>query len=139
MALRGFVAAVAMASAVGAHAADPLPGKLAGTWTALSPGRTFVDRFSLTFDGNGAPGPVSGRIDLSGVTCGALGEPIANGTWDGDTLRFDATMRPGVNSQRTGNCNFAESTWVLQRKPGSSEFVGTLVGQGGTLTVRASP
>ncbi len=67
-----------------AQSADQLPGELSGKWTASTPRGTFIDAVSFTFDGNGQPGPVTGKVTFRGVNCGALDEPL-KGSWDGWT------------------------------------------------------
>ena len=108
-----------------AQTTAPLPKAMSGRWTSVVPGgRTFTDTWSVILDASGGTGPVTGRLTLRGVTCGALDEPLT-GTWDGSELRMESQVRPNVNAQRTnGECGTGRVTFKLTRKPGQSTFEG---------------
>ena len=108
-----------------AQTAAPLPSKMSGRWTAVVPGgQTFTDTMSVVLDVPATTGPLTGRLTVRGVTCGALDEPLT-GTWDGTELRFESRVRPNVNSQRmNGECGTGKTTFVLSRKPGQAVFEG---------------
>ncbi len=110
---------------VAAQTAAPLPKTLSGRWTAVVPGgRTFTDTMSVVLDVPATTGPLTGRLTLRGVTCGAIDEPLT-GTWDGTELHFESQVRPNVNAQRTnGECGTGKVTFVLSRKPGQAVFEG---------------
>lgn len=124
-----------------AQPADPLPGILSGSWTAMTPRGAVIDKLSLTFDGNGQIGPATGRVTFRGINCGAQDEPM-QGTWDGTELRFQATLRPNVNAQRMGGqCGDGRATYVLRRKAGEKAFEGEGRFEGATnaVTITVSP
>jgi len=103
----------------------PLPKTMSGHWTAVVPGgRTFTDSLSVVLDVPGGTGPLTGRLTIRGVTCGALDEPLT-GTWDGSELRMESQVRPNVNAQRAnGECGTGRVTFNLTRKPGQTAFNG---------------
>jgi hypothetical protein len=136
--LMGFCVATAVAQAV-----ERLPGKLSGRWTASSPRGVFVDSLSLTFEGDGAPGPVTGKVTFRGVNCGAQDE-LLKGTWDGSELRFESVHRPNVNVQRMNSqCGTGNVVYILRRKPGETTFEGEARpgegATGSTVSITASP
>lgn len=115
---------LAVTSSVFAQSGDQLPPKLAGHMTAAGATQTFILSVAMTFDGEGKPGPVTGRVTHQGVNCGAQDEPLT-GTWDGSELRVAAALHPNVNTLRmNGQCDGARVTYSLKRKPGTSEFEG---------------
>jgi hypothetical protein len=116
---------VGSADMVLAQTTTPLPKAMSGRWTSVVPGgRTFTDTWSVILDVPGGTGPVTGRLTLRGVTCGALDEPLT-GSWDGNELRMESQVRPNVNAQRTnGECGTGRVTFKLARKPGQSTFEG---------------
>jgi len=114
-----------LAGIVLAQATVPLPKAMSGRWTSVVPGgRTFTDTWSVVLDAPGGTGPVTGRLTLNGVGCGAKDEPLT-GTWDGSELRIESQVHPNVNSQRAnGECGTGRVTFRLTRKPGQSTFEG---------------
>lgn len=116
---------VGSASMVLAQTTSPLPKAMSGRWTSVVPGgRAFTDTWSVILDVPGGTGPVTGRLTLRGVTCGALDEPLT-GTWDGSELRMESQVHPNVNAQRmNGECGTGRVTFKLARKPGQSTFEG---------------
>jgi hypothetical protein len=108
-----------------AQTAAPLPASMSGRWTAVVPGnRTFTDSLSVVLNVPGGTGPLTGRLTLRGVTCGAQDEPLT-GTWDGTELRMESQVRPNVNAQRAnGECGTGRLTFKLTRKPGQASFEG---------------
>jgi hypothetical protein len=40
------------------------------------PRGVFIDTVSFAFEGNGKPGPVTGKVTFRGVVCGAQDEPL---------------------------------------------------------------
>lgn len=115
---------VVFADAPLAQANDSLPHKLSGRWTFTGPSQTFINPVTLEFDGDGKPGPITGRMTWRGVTCGAQDEPLT-GTWDGTELHFTSLLRANVNAQRmNGQCGDGKTTYVLRRKPGEASFEG---------------
>lgn len=115
---------VVFADAALAQANDSLPHKLSGRWTFTGPSQTFINPVTLEFDGDGKPGPITGRMTWRGVTCGAQDEPLT-GTWDGTELHFTSLLRANVNAQRmNGQCGDGKTTYVLRRKPGEASFEG---------------
>ena len=136
-------AVLAMTVSSGAQAPEPLPPSLSGRYTVVPPGgRAIIDYWKLRLDGDGAPGPVKGRIDWRGRGCGALDEPAA-GTWDGTELKLEFKARPDVNTQMMGAtyCGEGKANVVLRRKPGTRDFdgEGTLNDRPPTFQVTASP
>jgi hypothetical protein len=113
------------AASVVAQVAAPLPKAMSGRWTSVVPGgRTFSDTLSVVLDVPAGTGPVTGRLTLRGVTCGAMDEPL-KGTWDGSELRFESLVRPNVNATRSnGECASGRVTFTLVRKPGQTAFDG---------------
>jgi len=139
------IAALAGVCAVTATAqsSDQLPGKLSGRWTVTSPRGTFIDTVSFTFESNGTPGPVTGKLTFRGVSCGAQDEPL-KGTWDGSELRFESTHRPNVNAQRMdGQCGTGKVIYVLRRNPREKTFEGEgrpgEGASGSTVSITVSP
>jgi hypothetical protein len=121
-----------------AQSTDPLPGKLAGWWTTMTPRGVFKGTLSMAFDGSLQPGPITGRLTVNARSCGALDEPFS-GTWDGTTLRFDATHRPNVNAQiKDGTCGSGHVSYVLRRKSGDKSFEGELHLDGAQVVTTAS-
>jgi hypothetical protein len=117
-----FLATVAGLAA--AQATDPLPKRLSGHWTFASPSKTFVNSAAFDFEGDGRTGPITGKLNWHGVTCGAQDEPIA-GTWDGHALRVTGILRANVNSDRmNGQCGDGKVTFTLVRKAGERDFEG---------------
>ena len=115
---------VSTATMLSAQGTDTLPPRLAGHWTVVGPQQTYINPISLTFEGDGRPGPIKVRVTWRGVTCGADDEP-SSGTWDGTELRIDTIHRPNVNVQRmNGQCGDGRTTYVLKRKPGEKTFEG---------------
>lgn len=115
---------VVFADAALAQSGERLPGKLSGRWTFTGPSQTFINPVTLEFDGDGKPGPITGRLTWRGVTCGAQDEPLT-GTWDGSELHFTSTLRANVNAQRmNGQCGDGKTTYVLRRKPAEASFEG---------------
>ena len=108
-----------------AQGAAPLPKSLSGRWTAVIPGgRVFTDSMSVVLDARDGSGPVTGRLTVRGIVCGAQDEPLA-GTWDGTELRFESQVRPNVNAARpNGDCASGRVSFVLVRKPGQTSFEG---------------
>jgi hypothetical protein len=124
-----------------AQSTDLLPSKLSGRWTATTIRGVFIDTLSLTFEGNGQSGSVTGRITMRGRSCGAQDEPF-QGSWDGAALRIDTVHRPNVNTQiMNGTCGSGRVTYMLQRKPGEKAFDGELLLDGAQIgvTVSVSP
>jgi hypothetical protein len=117
-----------LAGLVFAQAVAPLPKAMSGRWTAVVPGgRTFTDSLSVVLEVPGGTGPLTGRLTLRGVVCGALDEPLS-GTWDGYELRLESQVRPNVNVQRAnGECGSGRMTFKLTRKPGQTTFDGEAV------------
>lgn len=112
------------AAVAAAQSGDGLPHKLSGRWTVVGPNQTFVNPVALEFDGDGKPGPITGRATWRGVTCGAQDEPLT-GTWDGKELRVVTTHRANTNASRmNGQCGDGKTTYVLTRKPGEKTFEG---------------
>ena len=135
------IALVGFAGTVAAQTNDLLPHKLSGRWMARGPNQTFINPVELTFDGDGKPGPVTGRVSWRGVTCGAENEPLA-GTWDGRELRMTTTHRANVNVVRlNGQCGDGKTTYVLVRKAGETGFEGQVTStySAATATVFVSP
>ena len=108
-----------------AQAIEPLPKTMSGRWTAVVPGgRTFSDTLSVVLEVPGGTGPLTGRLTLRGVTCGAVDEPLS-GTWDGTELRMESRVHPNVNALRAnGECGTGRVTFNLTRKPGRTTFDG---------------
>ena len=108
-----------------AQTAAPLPASMSGRWSAVIPGnRTFTDSLSVVLDVPDGTGPLTGRLTLRGITCGAQEEPLS-GTWDGTELRMESQVRPNVNAQRAnGECGTGRLTFKLTRKPGQASFEG---------------
>jgi hypothetical protein len=108
-----------------AQTSAPLPKTMSGRWTSVVPGvRTFTDSLSVVLDVPQGTGPLTGRLTLRGITCGALDEPLS-GTWDGNELRMESQVRPNVNAQRAnGECGTGRLSFKLTRKPGQSTFEG---------------
>ena len=131
-------AACAFGALATAQTAPPLPNALSGRWTFFGPTAVLTDTVSLVFDGNGAPGPVAGKITIRGVTCGAKDEPFT-GTWDGSVLRFEALMRADVNTTRMGGDCSAPAKIVLTRKPGQTAFEGETTRAGFTSRLQLAP
>lgn len=119
------LAAIGATINVLAQPAASLPKTMSGRWTAVIPGgQTFTDTMSVSLDLPATTGPLTGRLTVRGVTCGALDEPLS-GTWDGAELRFESRVRPNVNAQRmNGECGTGKTTFVLARKPGQDVFEG---------------
>ena len=113
------------AGTVLAQAAAPLPASMSGRWTAVVPGnRTFTDSLSVVLNVPGGTGPLTGRLTLRGIVCGASDEPLT-GTWDGSELRLESQVRPNVNALRAnGDCGTGRITFKLARKPGQTAFEG---------------
>jgi hypothetical protein len=101
----------------------PLPPRLAGRWTAVTPSGVFTDRFEMSFEGDRQPGEVTGRATFRGVTCGSKDEPF-RGTWDGNELRVQTMHRANVNTQRSTSAACGPTTYVLRPRPGASSFTG---------------
>ena len=115
-----------------------LPGKLSGRWTASNPTGIFIDFFTLTFEGNRAPGNVPGRLTWRGVNCGAKDEPI-QAQWDGTVLKFEAVLKADTNTQRlNGKCGTEPVRWELKRKSDQS-FEGEGRVASIVVTVTAAP
>jgi len=126
------------AGAATAQSADPLPGKLAGHWSYMGPDGVFIDTVSIAIDGNGQPGPVTGRVTFRGVNCGAQDEPFT-GTWDGSELLVETVHRANVNTRRMGGqCSTGHATYLLRRKPGEKAFEGDGHFDGTSLVVTIS-
>lgn len=121
---------------------DRLPGKLDGSWTFTSSAGVFTNKVSLTFDGSGEPGPVSGRLTFHGGTCGAQDEPF-KGTWNGRELRLETRHHANVNTTRVnGNCPADVPTiYVLRRDSADNSFRGEITREGtpGASQVTVSP
>ncbi len=111
-----------------------LPTAMSGRWTAVIPGRqTYTDTMSVVLEVPAGTGTVTGRLNLRGVTCGAINEPLT-GTWDGTELRLESQVRPNVNAQRSnGECGTGRVTFVLKRKPGQVGFEGESLRDGSTV------
>jgi hypothetical protein len=121
-----------------AQSSPALPNALSGRWTYLGTNTVLTDTISIVFEGNGVPGPISGKITAGGVTCGTKDEPFS-GTWDGTVLRFEVTVRANVNTtRRDGDCS-ALAKYVLTRKPGQSAFEGEVSRAGVTSRVQLAP
>ena len=133
------LALTALAADTAAQTASDLPKKMSGRWTAVIPGRqTFTDSISVVLDAPAGTGPVSGRLTMRGVTCGAIDEPLT-GTWDGNELRFESLVRPNVNAQRpNGDCGNGKVVYVLTRKPGHTAFEGDAQRDGMQTTVQVT-
>jgi hypothetical protein len=122
----------------------PLPKAMSGHWVEpWQPSyndRNYSDAISVTFDGDGAPGPVTGRLTRRGILCGAVNEPLT-GTWDGVELRFVAVNRPNMNThQPDGNCSRRPWKYLLVRKPEQTAFEGDGRSPGGTyIQIMLSP
>ena len=114
-----------LATSVFAAETAPLPKAMSGRYTAVVPGQqTYTDSLSVVLDAPSGTGPVTGRLTVRGVTCGAVDEPLS-GTWDGTELRFESLVKPNVNAQRlNGQCGSGKVTFVLSRKPGQTSFEG---------------
>ena len=108
-----------------AQGATPLPKSMSGRWTAVIPGgKVFTDGLSVVLDARDGSGPVTGRLTVRGLGCGAQDEPLT-GTWDGTELRFSSQVRPNVNATRpNGECGSGRVDFVLVRKPGQTTFEG---------------
>lgn len=130
-------AAAWLATNVLADDMAPLPKAMSGRYTAVVPGRqTYTDTLSVVLDAPSATGPVTGRLTVRGVTCGAVDEPLT-GTWDGTELRFESLVKPNVNAQRpNGQCGNGKITFVLSRKPGQSAFEGESLRDGSPVVVQ---
>lgn len=116
-----------------------LPGSLSGRWTYVGPPGTFIDTFSIVFEGTGAPGTVPGRLTWRGRNCGASDEPI-QASWDGIELKFEAVLKANTNAQRmNGDCPAEPTRWVLQRKAGERSFEGEGRIRNIVVTVTAMP
>jgi hypothetical protein len=112
--------ATAIATTVSGQSESVLPAKLSGRWTAFAGTDVVIDSFSLTFEGNRAPGTVPGRLTWRGVNCGAKDEPI-QAQWDGTVLKFEAVLKADTNTQRlNGRCGTEPLRWVLKRKSDQS-------------------
>jgi hypothetical protein len=132
------MAAMTLAAPVFAQTGPQLPERLSGRWTFSGPAGIFIDYFTVVFEGSRAPGTVPGRLTWRGVNCGSKDEPI-QASWDGTELKFEAVLKPEVNTQRlNGKCASEPTRWVLKRKPDQS-FEGE--GRTGSVmvTVTATP
>jgi len=125
-----------LATNVVADEVMPLPKAMSGRYTAVVPGQqTFTNSLSVVLDVPSERGPVTGRLTVRGVTCGAVDEPLS-GTWDGTELRFESLVRPNVNAQRpNGQCGNGKVTFILTRKPGQSAFEGESRRDGSPIVV----
>ena len=129
---------VVFASGASAQAGDALPKRLSGRWMFQGPSQTFINPVELTFDGDGKPGALTGRVTYRGIGCGAENEPLT-GTWDGRELRITATHRANVNTMRmNGQCGDGKTTYVLMRKPGETGFEGQVTSSYSTATATMS-
>jgi hypothetical protein len=135
------IAFATIAGTVAAQSNDVLPHKLSGRWTFQSPNQTFINPVEMTFEGDGKPGPVTGRVTYRGLGCGAENEPLT-GTWDGRELRIIAMHRANVNAVRiNGQCGDGKTTYVLVRKAGEVGFEGQVTSSYSmaTATMSVSP
>jgi hypothetical protein len=133
-----FVFCLAVAS-MPCLAADQLPSSMKGRWYGIARGGS-----SLNFDisvselKQGADGSVEGKLTRFGNGCGADGEPL-KGTFDGTTLAFESTSKPGVNTRRMGG-DCGVDKYSLKAASGSKSYVGTLEDkQGNSFTIELSP
>jgi hypothetical protein len=147
MSVRTIVLAIAIGMAPGAVASaqttsSVLPSTLSGRWTFVpASGTALIDFWTVRFDGNGAPGSVTGTLTWRGVNCGAKDEPL-KGMWDGVELRFQSVLRANANTRNANsNCGDGRGEWVLKRQPGSTAFEGEGAMNEGKInvTVTASP
>ena len=129
----------AVSGVVWAQSGDALPPSLSGRWTFVGPRGALIDSFSIVFDSDRLPGKVTGKLTWRGFNCGAKDEPIA-ATWDGATLKFEATTRPNVNAQRmNGQCSADPSRFVLKRTADARSFEGEVHSGDVVVTLTASP
>jgi len=133
------VLALGAAWSASAQQATPLPKSLSGRWVAVVPGRTtFTDTMSLTLDDATPSGPVSGRVTIRGLSCGAKDEPFT-GTWNGTQLRIEFKSYPNVNVQRlNGDCGSGQAAFVFTRRPGEAGFDGEGTRDGSPVPIRAT-
>jgi hypothetical protein len=116
-----------------------LPASLSGRWTYVGPRGTFIDAFSIVFEGTAAPGTVPGRLTWRGVNCGTSDEPI-RASWDGMELKFEVVLKANTNAQRAnGDCPAEPTRWVLKRKAGERLFEGEGRIRNIVVTVTATP
>jgi hypothetical protein len=121
-----------------AQGQDALPHKLSGRWIFQGPSQTFINPVEMTFEGDGKPGPVTGRVTYRGIGCGAQNEPLT-GTWDGRELRITTTHRANVNAMRlNAQCGDGKTTYVLMRKSGEAGFEGQVTSTYSTATATMS-
>ena len=113
------------------QAPEPLPTAMSGHWVVVLPnGRLYTDTMSVVLEAPAGTGPITGRLTVRGVTCGALDEPLT-GTWDGTQLRFESQVRPNVNTQqKDAQCASGKVMYVLRRKPGAQAFDGEFTRDG---------
>ncbi len=105
----------------------------------LSDRGALIDSFSIVFDSDRLPGKMTGKLTWRGFNCGAKDEPIA-ATWDGATLKFEATTRPNVNAQRmNGQCSTDPSRFALNKKADGRSFEGEVRSGDVVVTLTASP
>ena len=130
---------VVVSSFTWAQSGDALPPSLSGRWTFVGPRGTTIDSFSIAFDSDRLPGKVTGKLTWHGFNCGAKDEPIA-ATWDGATLKFEATTRPNVNAQRVnGQCSADPTLFALNKKADGRSFEGEARSGEVVATLTASP
>jgi hypothetical protein len=121
-------------AAMSAHAfaAAALPAGLHGRWYGVSAGGA-----SLSFDISvselalAADGKVIGRLTRFGNGCGADGDPLV-GTFDGTTLSFESTSRPGVHTRRSGG-DCGTDKYSLVSAPDGKSFSGTMSDKQGNV------
>ena len=119
----------------------PLPATLSGRWTVTASGFLSSHTVTLSFEGQGQTGPVTGRVSFRGMDCGLLDEPL-RGSWDGVDLRLETAQRAEVGAPReAGNCGTARATFVLRRNPGDTRFEGEarIEGLPGVATMSLDP
>lgn len=122
-----------------AQSSPPLPSRLSGSWTLTTPRGTVIDVFEIEFDGDRAAPAISGRLTWRGFNCGASREPVG-ATWNGSELRFQAVMRPNVNTQRmNGTCTDEPVQFVLRRKGPGDSFEGDARVGSTVVTMTAAP
>lgn len=136
--------AIAAMHGAAAHAqgAEALPERLSGRWAFTPPsgGTTFIDTWSIRFEGDRAAPRVKGFVSWRGRGCGAQDDPV-EATWDGREVRFQFVARANVNAQiaNATYCGDGKTDVSLQRKTGSRAFEGEAVQNNARVQVSGAP
>ena len=133
-----FALAITLTS-LSCFAADQLPSSMKGRWYGVgSAGSQNSYEVSLSDLKQGVDGSVEGKLTRFGNGCGADGEPL-KGTFDGATLTFESTSKPGVNTRRMGG-DCGVDKYSLKAESGSKSFAGTMGDkQGNSFRIDLSP